>query len=696
MCGIAGAVAWSERAGAGERVARAMAAALRHRGPDGERTLVLRAPLGPGGALVPVCLAHTRLAVIDPSERASQPFASEDGQVLLVFNGEIYNHRALRRTLEQRGHRFRSRCDAEVVLHLYEEQGAELCASLCGMYAFALLDRARGRLLLGRDPLGEKPLFVASGPEGVLFASEPAALLAGAAAGGPAVERRVSAPALVLYRTLGFVPAPHSIFAAVERLLPGEVRLVERGRWSRRRHMPAAGAAAPAAAGGTAARERGGVPAGAGCAGAPAGGRAGRQVAPLRRRLRAALERAVAARLEADVPLGAFLSGGVDSSAVTALARRCLGGPLETFSAGFDEPAWDESRYALLAARALGTRHHVLRLDAGALGALPEVVLHHGEPFADESALAMHRLAAFARRRVTVVLTGDGGDELFAGYRRRRVLRVLRAAEGLVPAAVVRLLGRLGARLARGGAEGAGGRRDGGGPEERGAAAAGAGAPSAAMARGHGGWWRWGRELGRALAALGLSDAERYARWLAIEAGPEGLEAVAALVQAAGGPVGFDLGVYLPDDPLAKTDRATMACGLEARAPLCDPELVALAAALPERVHAPLPWRGKAALLAACGELVPAPIRRRRKMGFGVPVGAWLRRRPWSELAWDALTSRRFVERGLADAGRVRALLEEHMSGRAEHGRRLYMWLAFELFARQLLDPPRPEPVRWG
>jgi asparagine synthase (glutamine-hydrolysing) len=631
MCGIAGAVVWDGGARADATVARAMAAALRHRGPDGTSTCTLEAALGDAGAPARVALAHTRLAVIDTSAAARQPFVSEDGGVHLVFNGEIYNHRALRRGLEARGHRFVSRCDAEVVLHLYEERGADVAGALRGMYAFAIVDVARGRLVLARDPAGEKPLFLAPVTGGLAFASEPAALLAGAAAGGPAVERVLDRAAVDLYLTLGFIPAPRTALRGVEKLLPGETRVLERGRW-RAARTPRFGV-------------RGGP-----CEPSrhlPVGVRA---------RVRAAVREAVTARLESDVPLGGFLSGGTDSAIVCALARRQLGA-LPTFTIGFEDAAWDERPHAAEAARALGTDHHALLLDDGALSALPEIILRHGEPFADESALAVHRLAAWARERVTVALTGDGGDELFLGYRRQRLLGPLGLVDALIPAPVRRMLARF--------------------------------APAPRGTRGI------TDQLLRLAESLGDDAVGRYVRWLSVFPTAAGERQARGVIAQAGGPRAFDLGVYLPDDLLAKCDRSTMAHGLEARAPLCDPRVAALAAELPARRKAPAPWQGKRLLLDAFRDLLPRAVHRRPKMGFGVPVGAWLRREPWRARTLSLLGPDGFAARGLVQAPRVEALLREHFEQGHERGRSLYALLALELFCRQLLDPPTPTPVPW-
>ncbi|RME76394.1 MAG: asparagine synthetase B, partial [Planctomycetota bacterium] len=369
MCGIGGVVCWRADTRADASVARTLVRWLRHRGPDGEGTYVGRARgLAPGGAEARVACAHTRLAVIDPRPVAQGPLASDDGRILLLFNGEIYNHRSLRSGLERRGHRFRSRCDAEVVLRAYEEAGPACVAWFEGMYAFAVLDRRRGRLVLARDPAGEKPLFVAQPPGGFVFASEIAAIVAAAHAAGLALDRTLCRAWVPLQRALGFVPAPHTLLRGVESLRPGEVRLLEAGRLRVQRRL-VFGRFAPA-------------PFGESGPGADPAERAASRPRSVLVRLRRAVERAVRARLESDVPLGGFLSGGIDSALVCALARRALG-RLETFTLGFDEPGWDERAAAAATARAIGAVHHDSRVGAEALERIEAIVLRHGAPFGD-------------------------------------------------------------------------------------------------------------------------------------------------------------------------------------------------------------------------------------------------------------------------------------------------------------------------
>jgi asparagine synthase (glutamine-hydrolysing) len=652
MCGIAGlVVASGEPWRADVAVARAMARALAHRGPDGEGAW---AGAFPGFA---AALGHRRLAVIDTSEAAAEPLPSEDARVQLVFNGEVYNHRPLRAGLEAAGHCFRSRTDAEAIVHLYEDRGPACCADLRGMFAFAIADVARGRLLLARDAAGKKPLYYAlleadGRVRALLFGSEPAALFAAEEAGGPPVARDPDREALEDFLAVGYVPAPRTAFRAVRKLAPGTMLLIEDGRARLERY---ARFADPEPAGGPEAPPEG---------------------------LRAAVVRAVRARLESDVPLGAFLSGGVDSTIVAAILAREAGRRVATFSIGFEDPRWDESAYARLAARRIGTEHHERTLGEAAFAALPEVVFRHGEPFADESALAVHHLARLARGHVTVALTGDGGDELFLGYRHHRAARALAALDRAAPRWARRALARLAPGILHGGPFGAGRR---------------SAAPEKSLRR----------QAARLLGALGGDEAERYLAWAGIF--PERGGAIAARVREfadgrvrpenvgrrsspgaeSGAIERYDIDVYLPDDLLAKVDRGTMAHGLEARSPFLDEDLARLAARIPARRKSRVPWRGKKVLVDAFRDVLPPEVVARPKMGFGVPVGIWLRG-GLRGLAREVLLSERALARGVLAPAAVRAILDDHEARRAENGRKIYALLALEAWFRAYVDPPRP------
>jgi asparagine synthase (glutamine-hydrolysing) len=508
MCGIAGALA-RERGlpppvGAAER----FAAALVHRGPDGHGFLTLG----------PMALAHRRLAIVDLSSAGLQPMTNEDGQIAIVVNGEIYNHAALRADLEAKGHRFRSASDSEVVAHLYEEVGDRVPELLEGMFALAVWDNRAGRLLLARDRFGEKPLYYGERPDGFVFASELGALLADERT--PAV---LSLPALDAYLAMQYVPSPDTIYEGLKKLPAGHALTVRCGARPvvRRYYHPSF---------------------------APALADIGEEEAA--RRVRATVEEAVRARLMSDVPLGAFLSGGIDSSIVVACMARISGAPVKTFSVGFSEGGREDNElpYARLVAERYRTDHHEMVVEPDMVGLLPDIVRHHGEPFADTSAVPTRYLCELARRHVTVALSGDAGDEAFGGYRR------------YVWAHVADLLLRLPRPLAA--------------------------MVAAALRAVPGGRARWLREYG---ARLGTDEATRYLRFICHFSAEEknalytpalrerfardaSAEAFAARLASSGARdvvsrlQDLDSQTYLPDDIFAKVDIASMSHALEARA----------------------------------------------------------------------------------------------------------------------------------
>ncbi len=390
MCGIVGAI-WSDlRLAVDEPTLAAMAERLRHRGPDDGGTYQTGMCARPGRPDQPaVALAQRRLSIIDVAG-GHQPMANEDGSIWLVFNGEIYNFRDLRRRLEGAGHQFRSNCDTEVLVHLYEDEGLDFLQHLNGMFALAIWDQPRARLVLARDRLGKKPLVYRHEPGRLLFASELKSLLA-----VPGIPREVDPQALDEYLTYQYVPHPHSILRGFAKLPPAHYAVFEDGRLAVRRYWQLDGR-----------RE------------------VVRPLADDVAELRELLADAVRLRMQSDVPWGAFLSGGIDSSLIVGLMQRLSGAPVKTFSIGFAQPEYDESRYARQVAERLGTEHHELRVDAAQLDILPKLAWCFDEPLADSSAVATYHVAALAREHVKVALTGDGGDELFAGYPRYQANRL--------------------------------------------------------------------------------------------------------------------------------------------------------------------------------------------------------------------------------------------------------------------------------
>ena len=634
MCAIAGVVLRDGRPSDAEEAVRAMCRAMAHRGPDGEG--IVRCG--------PAVLGHRRLAIIDLSPSAAQPMGLPDGSLWIVFNGEIYNFQELRRDLEGRGHAFRTRSDTEVILHAYQEYGDECVGKLRGMFAFALWDERRRRLFAARDRLGKKPFFYRLDERGFTFASK----LQGLAADPTAPPLEPDPRALDLYLTYGYVPHPRSAFKGVRKLSPAhhlvyeaDDDVVREQRYWRARREPKLRISEREA----------------------------------REETLRLLREAVRLRLISDVPLGAFLSGGVDSSMVVALmAER---GPVRTFSIGFREPEYDERRYAAAVAARYATRHTEFVVEPDAAAVLPLLVRHYGEPFADSSAIPSYYLARMTREHVTVALNGDGGDEAFGGYERYaaaglagRLDWIPRGALGTA-AAVVRSLDRR--------------------PRKSGVL----------------------HRAGRFLEAMGRDPVGRYATWMVyFDDGEKAALYTEDFACAAGGSdslawlrqayadadatdfvdrtMAADLETYLPGDLLVKMDIATMANSLEARSPLLDHELVEFAARLP------VGWkvRGlstKRLLKRIARRFLPREVIDRPKMGFGVPIDRWLRRE-LRELAEDCLFGRRAASRGYFRPQFLRGLLEEHRSGRRRHHHLIWALLMLELWHREFIDG-RPSPL---
>jgi len=628
MCGIAGFATRDPRAPGNPELVRRMTARLAHRGPDGEGV----------HALEGCTLGHTRLAVIDPGPTGAQPMTNEDGTIWVSFNGEIYNHVELRRDLEAR-HTFRSACDTEVIVHLYEERGVDALRLLRGQFAIALWDAGRRRLLLARDRLGKKPLHYRMGPDGIHFASEIPALLAAGA------ERDVDLGVMGTYLRLGYIPAPLTPFRSIRRLRAGSSLVfdagsaLEAGFWS-----------APLPSG-----EEGAGP------------------AEIAERVRPVLEEAVRIRLRSDVPLGVFLSSGLDSTVVAAMASRASAGRLRTYTVSFGEGDYDESEPARETARLLGSDHREIEVKPRAAEELPALVRIMGEPFADSSLVAVHLLSKAVRDDVKVALSGDGGDEIFLGYDRYRAHRLAERWRKL-PA-----LARGAARAAVAALPGPRGRRNLAGRAGRFIRAASED-PLAANDR-----WacRIAPEAAAAMltpeaAALQPEDPlEPLHRLYAEARGRPPLEAAARA----------DIALWLAEDVLRKVDYASMACGLEVRSPLLDHELVDQVASVPAAARMPH-GRGKEILRALARELVPARIVSRRKAGFGLPVDRWLREGEFAAFARETLTSAAARGRGIFAAGAAEGLLDEHAAGRANHDEAIWTLLAFEIFMRDVAEAP--------
>lgn len=614
MCGICGFV--QNDSNLGEGVLRAMNATIVHRGPDEEGLFY------DGTA----ALGIRRLNVID-LVTGSQPVANETGDVRVVFNGEIYNFAALRRELEGLGHVFTTRSDTETIVHLYEEHGDGCVERLRGMFAFALWDARKRRLLAARDRLGKKPLFYTLRGGALLFGSEIKAILA-APGGAPPVDFL----ALDDYLTHQYIHAPRTIYKGIHKL-PAAHRLVfEAGRaepviepyWNPLRLA-----------------ESGGAPkTEADCADA----------------VRAALTEAVRMRLVSDVPLGALLSGGIDSTIVTALMAAATSRPVRTFTIGFEEAPYNETEYARAAARAFSTEHSemIVRPDGAAL--LPKLIRHFDEPFADPSAIPTFAVCEMARRDVTVALTGDGGDELFAGYTRYLPER-FDAAGNALPAAVRSGLLRPAFRAAY--------------PKLK----------KTRLAR------RMGLEpvdkLLRAPVFIDEAKALLYTPALReATAGSRPARNVMRHVEDSRSPellnrvLYADMKTYLVDDVLAKVDRMSMAVSLEARSPLLDHEFVELALSLPVGMKLS-GGVSKRILREAFRKEIPAEVSSRGKGGFGLPIDFWLRG-ALGGFAKETLLSPEARRRGLFDTARVETMLSEHAAGARNFDRELWSLLALE------------------
>ena len=606
VCGIAGLYAPSGVPN--PELVDAMRAAVAHRGPDEGST----------DAFGRCVLGHQRLRVID-LETGFQPVANETGDVVCVFNGEIYNFARLREEL--RNHEIRGTGDTPVLPHAYEEDGPEFVRRLDGMFAFALWDAARERLVLARDRLGKKPLVWTRLPDGTLdFASELKALLR-----LREVRRDVDFAALDAYLALQYVPGNATGIAGIHRLPPGHMLVAEGESVHVERYWtPAPAPLAP------------------------------RQDEEWLELVRDAVRGAVEARLVADVPLGALLSGGIDSSIVVALMAQIGNGPVRTFTVGFDDARYDEREYARAVAERYGTVHEELRIDADVPATLERVAAAFDEPLGDEAALPTFLICEQARRHVTVALTGDGGDESFAGYERYAAHRLAGSVPSVVAVPATRALRA--ARAAR--------------TEPR-------------------------SPLFRARRFLDVASApreERYARlmevfplelrarlWTDDTAAPVELRPRASGTRAL---QLLDLETYLPGDLLPKADIASMAHSLELRSPLLDHRVVELGLALPESLKL-RGLSGKVALRRAFADDLPPAVGGRGKTGFGVPLGRWFRE-DLRELARDVLAR----DRGWFRAGEVRRLIDEHESGRADHGHRLWCLVMLELWARRHVEAP--------
>ena len=625
MCGIAGFVDAPEvtlpfgEDSANQRTALAhrMCDVIRHRGPDDEGVFVDAA----------AALGMRRLSIIDLST-GHQPIPNEDQTVWVVFNGEIYNYRELRRELEAHGHRFRTASDTETIVHAYEQWGTGAIARLRGMFGIALWDARTRTLLLARDRVGIKPLHYALAGGRLYFGSEIKSLLA-----STEVQRDLDLDALDHYLSFLYTPPDRAIFRSVRKLPPGHLLTWHDGRLTVERYWQQPARESYRGTETEAATE-----------------------------LRTVLSDAVRSHLVSDVPLGAFLSGGLDSSLVVGLMAEASGHRVKTFSIGFDEPAYDELQHARAVASHFGTEHHELVVEPDALSILDRLIAHFDEPFADASAIPTWYVSEMARRHVTVVLSGDGGDEMFGGYDRYLPHPRVAQFDRYSPRALRGVAALAAARLPHG-------------------------------ARGKNFLRHVSRdERGRYLDAVRYFSADEKAALLERDivqqldpVDPESrmasrFDRYAALPWPAQ-MMRFDTETYLPEDVLTKVDRMSMAHSIESRVPLLDNAVIDFASTLPARMKI-RDGRRKHILKEAAATILPRHIVDRPKQGFAVPLAAWFRGR-LPEIFSETLLSPTALQRGYFQARFVRRLVDEHVSGRRDHGLRLWQLLVFECWHRQ-------------
>jgi asparagine synthase (glutamine-hydrolysing) len=655
MCGIAGA-AWTADGDpiSAETLAR-MTDAVAHRGPDDDGAYF--SPAAPQRGAAGVALGHRRLSIIDLAG-GHQPLANEDGTVWIVFNGEIYNFAELRGQLESRGHAFRTHSDTETIVHLYEEHGAACLEHLRGMFAFAVWDDRRKSLFLARDRLGQKPLVYREDNGRLLFASELKALLQ-----VPGVPRTIDPRAVDSFLTYQYVPHPDCILQGFSKLPPGHFAVYENGRLRVERYWSPPFTCAydglPRPSSQTSDQQDG------------LGRPSYEEPRQWRTELRDTLTEAVRLRLRSDVPLGAFLSGGIDSTIITGLMQQLSETAVHTFSIGFPVQEFDESSFARETAAFLGTDHHEFLVEPHALEILPKLIHHYDEPFADSSAIPTMYLSQMTRREVTVALSGDGGDELFAGYDRYRAVRLATKFDHLPRPLRSLIASPMWQRI-----------------------------PASVEQK------SFRRRLKRFLAALGEPPERRYLTWVSIfdaarrsqlytdefRAALNGHDSTAFLLEAyAECPdrdfttrtTCADVLTYLPCDILTKVDIASMAYGLECRSPFLDHRVAELAARMPLELKL-RGKQGKRILRETFADLIPPSIARRPKMGFGVPLDRWFRNelRP---LLHETLLSEQALSRGLFRPETVKQLVDEHVTGRWDHSYRLWALLVLELWQQTWL-----------
>ncbi len=630
MCGISGIVNLQQAAPPDKALLLAMNNSLSHRGPDADGSYCDQH----------VALGHRRLSIIDLAA-GQQPLFNEDGSVVVVFNGEIYNFQPLAEELAALGHQFKTHSDTEVIVHAWEQWGADCVSRFHGMFAFALWDKNQRRLLMARDRLGKKPLYYTQLANGsLLFASELKALLV-----HPEVKPVLNDQAIEDYFALGYVPEPKSIFTGIHKLSPGYLLQTQYDQplakpqqyWNVRFDRPVSGSETE-----------------------------------LVDELQQQLKQATAERMLAEVPLGAFLSGGVDSSAVVALMAELSQEPVNTCSIGFDEAGFDESEYARQVAQRYHTQHHSKIVSTSDYDLLDRLVSVYDEPFADSSAIPTYRVCQLAREKVTVALSGDGADEMLAGYRRHRWHMNEERMRSFMPLSLRQaIFGPLGSlypkldwapRVFRGKTTFQALAR-----ESSAAYLHTVSITSKAMRQ-----RLFSTAFKLRLQGYGVDDVFRH------HAADAQTDDPLQLIQY------LDIKTYLPGDILVKVDRASMANSLEVRAPFLDHQLVEWMVNVPATMK--ISGRnGKAILKKAMEPYLPHDLMYRPKMGFSVPISNWFRG-PLKQRVREALLSEVMADSGLFDQHYIKTLLDEHQSGLREHSAVLWSLLMFESFLRQQLN----------
>lgn len=626
MCGICGKFNYLTKAPVDKTLLKSMCEVMRHRGPD-DQGVYNKGHIG---------LGHCRLSIID-IESGHQPISNEDQTCWIVYNGEIYNFQQLRRELLDKGHKFRTKSDTEVILHLYEEQGTACVNYLRGMFAFALWDSRHNRLFLARDRLGQKPLVYAKTQDGLIFASEIKSLLK-----DPQITPEVNLTALHHYLTYQYVPSPHTMFKGIFKLPPAHTLVCQDGNIKTERYWELQFKYDKLS-----------------------------EQEYMEELLRL-LDEATRLRLISEVPLGAFLSGGIDSSAVVGLMAQHSTRPVKTFSIGFEEEEFNELEHARVVAQHFGTEHQEFIVKPNALEILPKLIWHYNEPFADPSAIPSYYVAKMARQHVTVALNGDAGDEQFAGYGRYIAQRQAMLYNRIPALARKGLIEPLTGLLPQTGHEQA--------------------LPD---------------KLRRFITTISSPFGQRYLQLICafnnqqkesiyspelvkLLKDHDSLHRIQQLYDKAPAPdpmssaLYVDIMTYLPDDLLVKIDIATMANSLEGRSPFLDHKLMEFSATIPWQ----LKLKGsntKYLLRKALAKLLPPQILNRKKAGFSVPISRWLRHE-LKDFARQILLEGSFVNRGYFKQERINELFVQHQSGRYDHGFRLWTLLNLELWHQTFID----------